>query len=83
MHTYRKKVIYSLFSFVIIFTFTFILGLIYLKNDIALLEVGLKPSITNWIIIIFSVLSLIKALIEMSKVESAEEFEQRIKTKNI
>ena len=83
MHKYRKKLIYSLFIFLIIFLFTFSLGFVYLKNEKPIFDIGMPYYIVDWLIILLSVLSLLKLLLELIKIETKEEFEKRIKTKNI
>lgn len=65
---YRRKVISGLLTMQILFLILFALGFINLIHNTAIINIGLSATFINWVVIIFSVLSMINVIHELRKV---------------
>jgi len=81
MHTYRKKAIIILLCLLFVFFLIFIFSYIQLKRRISILSLGLPYYAEDMTIILLSILSMLKVVYEIYRVEHRHEFERRIKSK--
>lgn len=66
---HRKKLIFGLLCLNLVFVLLFAFAFINLVHQRPIVDIGLSASAINWIVIIFSLLSMINTLFEISKVD--------------
>jgi hypothetical protein len=79
MHTYRKRTIVILSSFLLTFFLIFIFAYVQLRREIAIFNIGLPYYIEDMMVIILSFFSMMKIVYEINEVEHPEEYEGRVK----
>jgi hypothetical protein len=78
MHKYRKKSVMFLMGYLVIFFIVMVVSIIDLNKGTAMFEIGMSPIIQDWIIIIFSVLAIIKVVIDIASIENHAEYERKL-----
>ena len=78
MHKYRKKSVMFLMGYLVIFFIVMVVSIVDLNKGIAIFEIGMSPILQNWIIIIFSILAMIKVVIEIASIEGHAEYERKL-----
>ena len=79
MHKYRIKTAKLLAILIIVFFGVFLLAWYDLKIQERIIDIGIKAAIIDWIAMIFSVLAIIKIILELIRVESHRNFERRLR----
>ena len=80
MHRYRKKAIWFLLGYLILFLLVFVWGMYNLVKGTKIVSIiGLNANTINWIVVVGSVLAMIKVVWEIAKTERHHEFEARVK----
>lgn len=67
MHYYRKRVIYALFSLLVLFFLIFALAIFNLRRGSSVLNLGLGYALEDWIVIVLSVIAIFKVVIAIVK----------------
>jgi formate hydrogenlyase subunit 3/multisubunit Na+/H+ antiporter MnhD subunit len=83
LRVYRKKLIWGLIALLIVFGIVFVITFINLKGKRAVFNLGLPFEIEDFTVMFLCILSLVKVVWEIIKIEKLENLENRIKTKNI
>jgi hypothetical protein len=78
MHKYRKKSVMFLMGYLVIFFIVMVISIIDLSRGIAMFEIGMSPMLQNWILIIFSLLAMIKVVIDIASIEDHAEYERKL-----
>ena len=81
MHKYRRKTLRVLFFLLALFFAIALFSFIQLNRKISMLGIGLGYYTEDILIMALSVLSMLKVVHELYKVESHKEYEQSIKRK--
>ena len=79
MHMYRKKAVIFLMIMLLIFSSLFILSLVDLKRGRAVFQLGLGFRAENIAVMVFSLLAMVRVVIELYGIEHHHEYEARIK----
>jgi len=79
MHLYRRKTIIALIIIMLIFFLIFIWAFYNLLNGKSVMDIGLSYYTEDYLVMFFSLISIIKAFIEVIKVEHKVGYERRIK----
>jgi hypothetical protein len=79
MHIYRQKSVIFLMGYLVIFLIVMLVCISNLNSNRTLFDIGMNPSLQNWMILIFSVLAIIKVVIEIAKIESHAEYDRKLK----
>lgn len=79
MHKYRKQSLMFLMGYLVIFFIVMVASIINLNTGGALFEMGMNHSLQNWILIIFSVLAIIKVVVEIIRIEGHAEYEHKLR----
>jgi len=69
LEVYRKKLLIGLMILLILFALIFILALVDLQRGVPLFGTGLRYDVENVTVIILSILSIVKVIHEIIKVE--------------
>jgi len=78
IHTYRNKVLVILVGLLFLFALIAFYSYIQLKRNVALMDIGLSAYEENMIIIGLSLLSMLKVVYEIWKVEHPEAYERKL-----
>ena len=81
MHKYRRKTLRILFFLLALFFAIALFSFIQLNRKFSMLGIGLGYYTEDILIMALSVLSMLKVVHELYKVESHKEYEQSIKRK--
>jgi hypothetical protein len=79
MHIYRKKSVIFLMGYLIIFLIVLLICFSNLSSKKSLFDIGMDPTIQNWVLIIFSLLAMVKVVMEIAKIESHAEYDKKLK----
>jgi hypothetical protein len=79
MHKYRRQSLMFLMGYLVIFFIVLVVSLLYLRSGKALFEIGMDHSLQNGIIILFSLLAIIKVVVEIVKIEGHAEYERKLR----
>lgn len=79
MHKYRKQSIMFLMGYLVIFFIVMVASIFNLNSGGTLFEMGMNHSLQNWIIIIFSLLAIIRVVMEIAKIENHAEYERKLR----
>ncbi len=79
MHKYRRKSIMFLMGYLLMFFAVLIISLYNLNRGQTLFYIGMSSAAQNWIIIIFSVLAMIRVVVEIAKTEGHAEYEKKLR----
>ena len=80
MHKYRKQSVMFLMGYLVLFFIVLLVSLFDLNKGKSFFDIGMSPVLQDIIIIIFSILAIIKVVIEITKVESHSEYEKKLKS---
>ena len=79
MHTYRKRTVIVLLSLMFVFLLIAIFAFIQLNRNIPLLGLGFSYYTEDLLVLGLSILSMIKVIYEIWKVEHHHEYERRVR----
>jgi hypothetical protein len=83
MHKYRRKAIYFLIGYLIVFAIILMATLWSEKKGVPIIDIGMPYSILNWAIIIMSFFGIFKVVKEIADIESHHEYENRMRSKSV
>jgi hypothetical protein len=79
MHKYRRQSLIFLMGYLVMFFVVLLVSLFDLNRGTALFEIGMNPTTLNVIIIIFSILAIVRVVMEIGKIEGHSEYEKKLK----
>jgi len=79
MHKYRRKTVIFLMGYLIIFFIVLLVSVFNLNRGKSIFDIGMNPSLQNWIIIILSVLAIIRVVMEIARIENHSEYEKKLR----
>ena len=79
MHKYRRQSLVFLMGYLVLFFIVLLVSLFDLNRGTALFDIGMSPTVLDIIIIIFSILAIVKVVMEISKIEGHSEYERKLK----
>ena len=79
MDTYRRKTLYLLIALLAIFSSVFVVSFIAIQKRFALIGPKTQSLMWNWVILVFSVLSVLRIIWEINEVEHPHEYGRRLR----
>jgi hypothetical protein len=79
MHKYRRKSVMFLMGYLGIFFIVMVISIVNLNRGVAFFDIGMAPVLQNWIILIFSLLAMIKVVIDIASIESHAEYDRKLR----
>lgn len=78
MHKYRKQSIIFLMGYLVIFFIILLVALFDINRGAAILEIGMNPILVDIIVIVFSILAMIRVVMEITRIENHSEYEKKL-----
>lgn len=79
MHKYRRQSLIFLMGYLVLFFIVLLVSLFNLNRGKSLFDIGLNPGLQNLIIILFSILAMVKVVLEIAKIEGHSEYEKKLR----
>ena len=78
MHKYRNQVLNVLLLLLVLFSIIALYAFVHLQRKTAILNIGLDYFQENVIIIVLAILSMIKVIYEIYRIEHPSKYERRV-----